>query len=185
MALFTRGSLMNPANPIGESRTEEQAADIRLETDCLHLVSRLEQLLATLVDPELGGPVKSSLCRSKEMLVEVLEFTTNHFDSPAVELFSERVRQVCARSKHLEANLKEGFWNALTQNLTLKRRHARQEEDNARRLEFSALGNELNDLFDDFFNTWKEHYSDPDRAAEWEDAYRVFLEDFRVRWSRV
>jgi hypothetical protein len=74
---------MNPANQVAQNRTEEQAADIRLETDCLHLVSRLEQLLATLVDPELGGPMKSSLCRSKEMMVEVLEFTVDHVDPKA------------------------------------------------------------------------------------------------------
>lgn len=179
---------MNPANQVAQNRTEEQAADIRLETDCLHLVSRLEQLLATLVDPELGGPMKSSLCRSKEMMVEVLEFTVDHVDPKAVEQFSERIRQVWFRSKQIEGELKEGFWNAVTQNLTLKRRDAKQrreEEKIALRIEFSALGNDLNDLFNEMFSCWKAKYSDPERATEWEEAYSVFLEDFRVRWSRI
>jgi hypothetical protein len=179
---------MHPANHIGENRTEQQAADIRLETDSLHLMSRLEQLLAMLVDPELGGPIKSSLCRSKEMIVEVLEFTADHIDPAAVESYSDRVRQICEKSRHIESNLKEGFWSAISRNLTLKRQEAkrRQEEEHIdQRTDFSALGHELNEFFEEMFCSWKQRYSDPERAAEWEDAYRVFLEDFRVRWSRV
>lgn len=180
--------MMDPANQVAENRTEKQAADVRLETDCLHLISRLEQLLATLVDPELGGPVKSSLCRSKEMVIEVLEFTANFIDPRTVEQFSERIREICDRSKRIEGDLKEGFWNSVAGNLTLKRRDAKQrreEEKNTQRIEFSALGHELNDLFTEMFSCWKAKYSDPQRAAEWEEAYGVFLEDFRVRWSRI
>jgi hypothetical protein len=179
---------MNPSNHIGENRTERQAADIRLETDSLHLMSRLEQLLAMLVDPELGGPIKSSLCRSKEMIAEVLEFTADHVDPAAVESYSDRVRQICEKSRHIESNSKASFWNALSQNLTLKRHEAKTRQEaqrNAQRTEFSALGVELNELLEEMFSSWKQRYSDPERAAEWEETYRVFLEDFRVSWSRV
>ena len=165
---------MNPSNHIGEHRTEQQAADIRLETDSLHLMSRSEQLLAMLVDPELGGPIKSSLCRSKEMILEVLEFAADHVDPAAVESYSDRVRQICEKSRHIESNVKASFWKAVSQNLSLNRHEAKtrqEEERNAQRTEFSALGLELNEFFEDVFSSWKQRYSDPERAAEWEEAY--------------
>ena len=71
--------------------------------------------------------------------------------------------------------------------LTVKgeKQERREEEKNTQRIEFSALGHQLNDLFTEMFSCWKAKYSDPQRAAEWEEAYGVFLEDFRVRWSRI
>ncbi len=178
---------MNPANKDAQVKVEGHSADIRLETDCLHLMSRLEQMLATLVDPELGGPVRSSLHRSKEMIVEVLEFTSQHVGPTAIDPHTKRVREICDRSKQIESGLDDGLWSLVVHNLPFsgrKTKERKQHEEDARRIEFAALGSDLNDLLSEIFSTWKSKFSEPERAEKWQETYSVFLEDFRVKWSR-
>ena len=148
-----------------------------LEDDSLHLVARLEQLLARLDEAKKSGRTTAQLGRAKEMMVELLDFAEARFDETALESTLQRTREVYQAVKQFEHN-------AGSQNLGGIGRlfgvdHAQKTDaDDA----YRQLGDELIGLYRQFFELFDSRFEDETSAGRWHGCATALVDEFQRKW---
>ncbi len=150
------------------------AHDALLLNDCVVLLGRLESQLGILEKHSAAQDMTASLETGKEMLVEILEFVTEHCGSDSVSRDLSRVCDLRDTLRDMKNLISRSFWASLFR--------VRSTHEDLRQQAYRQLGHEFAEVFHDLLAVLDGHFASPKYVAEWQSSCRVLIEDFRRRW---
>ena len=151
------------------------AQDALLLSDCVVLLGRLERPLDDLGNHSASGDMTAALETGKQILVEILEFVTQHCGSDAVSRDLTRVCDLRDTLRDMKNLISRSFWASLFR--------VRSTHEDLRQQAYLKLGHEFAEVFRDLLAVLDGHFASQAYQAEWQSSCRILIEDFRRRWQ--
>lgn len=148
--------------------------DWRLQSDGIALLGRLEHSLSRIDTARHAHDRGTALESARVMLVELLDFVTVRF---GIESLTPRLTRLCALRDsitELQRTLPRGMWGQFFRADAATRLGRQKASD--------QIGRDVFEVFGDLLSIADCHFQSPRRAADWQAACRVLLEDLRRKW---
>ena len=143
-------------------------------SDCVLLLGQLERKLGILERQSAAEDMTAALETGKEMLVEILEFVTQHCGTEAVSRDLSRVCDLRDTLRDMKNLISRSFWASLFR--------VRSTHEDLRQQAYRQLGHEFAEVFRDLLSVLDGHFNSRANATEWQSSCRILIEDFRRRW---
>ncbi len=158
----------------GYRQEPTDAQDALLMSDCVLLLGQLERKLGILERQSAAEDMTAALETGKEMLVEILEFVTQHCGTEAVSRDLSRVCDLRDTLRDMKNLISRSFWASLFR--------VRSTHEDLRQQAYRQLGHEFAEVFRDLLSVLDGHFNSRANATEWQSSCRILIEDFRRRW---
>ncbi|MHC4875852.1 MAG: hypothetical protein ACYTGL_05090 [Planctomycetota bacterium] len=158
----------------GYRQEPTDAQDALLMSDCVLLLGQLERKLGVLERQSAAEDMTAALETGKEMLVEILEFVTQHCGTEAVSRDLSRVCDLRDTLRDMKNLISRSFWASLFR--------VRSTHEDLRQQAYRQLGHEFAEVFRDLLSVLDGHFNSSANVSEWQSSCRILIEDFRRRW---
>lgn len=155
-----------------------QEGGVSLEDDCLHLLARLEQLLARLEEAKKSGRTTALLGRAKEMMVELLDFAEPRFDERTLDAPLQRTREVYQAVKQFEQHSGNQSLGGIGRLFGVDHAQKGEFDDEA----YRQLGVDLAGLYRQFFALFAGQFDDETAAQRWQSCSLALVGEFQQKW---
>ena len=172
MSVSNVGSVSDPSASAGRSQDAEYGRAL------FQLMGRLEQILARLDAITGAKRLPGAIELSKEILVELVEFTEERFDKSQTNPLIGRVCDYHANTKRFERMLGGQSWNGFASLIGIKLSYP----DEVKAI-YQQIGLDLIEIVGQYFQLLESRFLSGETITEWQASVEVFLDDFVRRWN--
>ena len=172
MSVSNVGSVSDPSAGADRSQDAEHGRAM------FQLMGRLEQILARLDTITGAKRLPGAIGISKEILVELVEFTEERFDKPQTDALIGRVCDYHENTKRFERMLGGQSWNGFASLIGIKLSYS----DEVKAI-YQQIGLDLIQIIDQYFRLLESRFLSGETGAEWQASVEVLIDDLVRRWS--
>ena len=151
----------------------------RFEPDLLSLMSRLEQVVASLDGVRGEKRVAASARMASNLINQIFTFSLAKLRTEAHTEAFEKARRAHEAAMALE---KDHGWLMALDSKKARPTPAGQPEPPSLRTVHAAVGQGLFDAVGSYFEVFLACFRDRASAGQWAETFHVFLDDLRTRW---
>lgn len=152
----------------------QELPDAQLHDDCVRLLSRLELLLNSLSEEPTPKHRYRALETGKAILIELLEFLTEHFGPEVVAQELPRICELRDLARDVQSLIRPGLLSKLL--------GSKESPEELRTQAYRHVGSEFSQVIRNLLAIVDGNFQEHETANDWRGSCRVFIEDFRRRW---
>ena len=171
-------SVSNVGSVYGQSAGTGSSDDAEHSRALFQLMGRLEQILSRLDAVTGAKRLPGAIETSKEILVELVEFSEERFEKNRTDAAIGRVCDFHENTKRFERMLGGQSWNGFAAFIGIKLSYS----DEVKAI-YRQLGADLRDIVEQFFQLFESRFLSGEHAAEWHASVDVFLDDLVRKWK--